>query len=289
MIIFFNSESDPDINFYSDISPLGTKYFNPNEIREGFECLCKNGFSVLHVNIRSKNKNFETFKHFYSKLNCTFSVICFSETWTTDNSICNDSNFQIENYTVLYQVRESGRGGGLSIFVHKEIYFKPRTDLSINSNDVESLYIEIHHKKDENILFSVMYRPPNGDMTVFEKFCENLLSENDKTSKNIILAGDLNINVLDYESNKKVQHFLSSMFQYNMIPTINKPTRVTRNTATAHIITNTVISGFQHRSGIIKTDISDHFPIVFALNTCEKSKPENKAQYIYKTSTKKSK
>ena len=71
-------------------------------------------------------------------------------------------------------------------------------------------------------------------------------------------------NVLDYESNKKVQHFLSSMFQYNMIPTINKPTRVTRNTATAidHIITNTVISGIQHRSGIIKTDISDNFPIV---------------------------
>ena len=75
-----------------------------------------------------------------------------------------------------------------------------------------------------------------------------------KHQKNIIFAGDLNINVLDYESNKKVKHFLSSMFQHNMIPTINRPTRVTRNTATAidHIITNTVISGIQHRSGIIK-------------------------------------
>ena len=46
-----------------------------------------------------------------------------------------------------------------------------------------------------------MYRPPNGDMTVLEKFCENLLSANNKTSKNIIFAGDLHINVLDYESN----------------------------------------------------------------------------------------
>ena len=63
----------------------------------------------------------------------------------------------------------------------------------------------MHHKKDENILFSVMYRPPSSDMTVFENFCKNLLSTNDKTSKNIIFAGDLNINVLDYESNKKVQ------------------------------------------------------------------------------------
>ena len=121
---FFNSESDPDINFYSDISSLNTKYFNRIEIREGFECLCKNGFSVLHVKIRSIHKNFETFRNFYSKLKCTFSVICFSKTWATGNSICNDSNFHIENYTVLHQVRESGRGGGLSIFVHKVVYFK---------------------------------------------------------------------------------------------------------------------------------------------------------------------
>ena len=90
--------------------------------------------------------------------------------------------------------------------MHKEIYFKPRTDLSINSNNVESLCIEIHHKNDKNTLFSVMYRPPNGDRTVFEKFWEKLLFANDETSKNIF-AGDLNINVLDYESNKKVQHF----------------------------------------------------------------------------------
>ena len=121
-------------------------------------------------------------------------------------------------------------------------------------------------------------------MAVFENFCKKMLSANDKTSKNVIFAGDSNINVLDYESNKKVQHFLSSMSQYNMIPTINRPIRVTKNTATAvdHIITNAVISGFQHRSGIIKTDISDHFLKVFALSTCEKSKPEDKAQFIYK-------
>ena len=121
-------------------------------------------------------------------------------------------------------------------------------------------------------------------MTVFEKLCKNLLSANDKTSKNIIFAADLNINVLDYESKKKVLRFLSSTFQYNMIPTINKLTRVTRKTVTAtdHIITNTVISGIQHRSGIIKTDILDHFPIVYALSTCEKSKPEDKARFIYK-------
>ena len=135
-----------------------------------------------------------------------------------------------------------------------------------------------------------MYRPPNGDMTVFEKFCESLPSANDKTSKNIIFTGDLNINILDYGSNKKFQHFLSSMFQYNIILTINKPTRVTRSTAIdshsviEHIITNTVITGILHRSGIINTDISDNFPIVFALNTCKKASQKIRYNLLINTS-----
>ena len=32
-----------------------------------------------------------------------------------------------------------------------------------------------------------MYRPPNGDMTVFEKFCKNVLSANDKHQKTLFL------------------------------------------------------------------------------------------------------
>ena len=42
----------------------------------------------------------------------------------------------------------------------------------------------------------------------------------------MILAGDFNINALDYEKNKKVQSFFNLMYRYNMILTINKPTTV---------------------------------------------------------------
>lgn len=69
-----------------------------------------------------------------------------------------------------------------------------------------------------------------------------------KTSKNIFFNDDLDIKVLDYGSNKEVQHFFSNMFLYIMIPTINKPTGVTRDRVTIinYIVTNTVISDIQH-------------------------------------------
>ena len=53
-----------------------------------------------------------------------------------------------------------------------------------------------------------------------------------------------------------VQSFVNSMFQHGLIPTVNKRTRVTRNTAAAidHIITNSLINS-EFKIDIIKTDI----------------------------------
>ena len=58
----------------------------------------------------------------------------------------------------------------------------------------------------------------------------------------MILAGDFNMNVLDFEQNKKVQNVVNLKFQFGLVPTINKPTRVTNKTISAidHIITSSI-------------------------------------------------
>ena len=88
---------------------------------------------------------------------------------------------------------------------------------------------------------------------------------------------------LDFENNKKVEKFLNQIFSHNIIPTINKPTRVTRNTATAidHFITNAVVDT-QFKSGIIQTDLLDHFPILFALQTNENMVKKHNEHSVYK-------
>ena len=82
----------------------------------------------------------------------------------------------------------------------------------------------------------------------------------------MILIGDFNVNLLDFEKNKRVQSFVNLMFQFGMIPTINKPTRVTRHTATVtdHVFTNTIMGNIEIKAATVKADISDHFPIIFA-------------------------
>ena len=64
------------------------------------------------------------------------------------------------------------------------------------------------------------------------------------------MVGDFNINILDFSESKMVESFMNLMFRHGVIPTVNKPTRITRNTATAidHIITNPVLNAeFQNR------------------------------------------
>ena len=64
-----------------------------------------------------------------------------------------------------------------------------------------------------------------------------------KSSKTIHLAGDFNLNVIDYETVTKVKNFFNLIFEHGLIPVINKPTRITKKSATAidHIITNSFL------------------------------------------------
>ena len=104
-------------------------------------------------------------------------------------------------------------------------------------------------------------RRPNGDPNKKENHFKNILSKRKITNKELVLVGDFNINVLDFNESKMVQKFVNLMFRHGLIPTVNKPTRVTRNTATAidHIITNSVINA-EFKTGIIKTGT---YPITF--------------------------
>ena len=83
---------------------------------------------------------------------------------------------------------------------------------------------------------------------------------------------------MEYASNTPVKNFFNLTFENGIFPVINRPTRVTWASATAidHILTNTIMDQ-DLQNGIIKLDISDHFPIFTILyskihNQCPKTK-----------------
>ena len=91
----------PDVDFFlNKITFLNAEYFSPSDVEIGFSKVeSPETFSVLYLNIGSLRKNLEDVK--------------------------NDSLIQLPGY-ILNQIRKNCRGGGISIFLHKSLYYKRR-------------------------------------------------------------------------------------------------------------------------------------------------------------------
>ena len=107
-----DNSQDPDVNFFHDnVSPLDTYYIPPDNFSGNFKDFMENSFSVLHLDIRSLNNNFESFAELYKSLSFKFSIICFSETWSNDENLDKNSLFQLEGYSLLHENKILQRWG----------------------------------------------------------------------------------------------------------------------------------------------------------------------------------
>ena len=75
-------------------------------------------------------------------------------------------------------------------------------------------------------------------------------------------------NMTTYTFKYLITGFFNLAFQNSIFPVINRPRRVTKTSATIidHILTNAIIDSPLH-SGIVRTDISDHFAVFCLLKT----------------------
>ena len=86
---------------------------------------------------------------------------------------------------------------------------------------------------DNNIIVSVIYRPPNTDTDVFintrNTFIENIKPEN----KYCFLLGDYYIDILNYAAHSTTDDVVDPLFSYGFLPLNSRPNRVTTSSATS--------------------------------------------------------
>ena len=198
--VLLDDSNDPDKNFYNNIQAVDTQYYLPSELLSLSEKLHINSenFSMIHLNIRSAKKNFEKLKDFLSQTGSFFKVLCLTETWFHDRN-SESSLYQLPQYTAIHQHRspshKSGRGGGISMYIHDSLNFKSRRELDINTKNVESLSIELISKNLKNTVLSTIYRPPDGGFKAFNTFLKDVYSISLKSNKRFYATGDFNLNV----------------------------------------------------------------------------------------------
>ena len=129
----FDNSGDPDLQFYNtNKRNLNTPYILPEELQNFLGDDKNENVSVLHLNIRSIDKNFENL----SNLSFSFSITCFSEAWLNDSNVDN-SNYELPNYVSVRQIINNYKGDGVFVYIHKNFEFKIRNDLSIKGTQMQ--------------------------------------------------------------------------------------------------------------------------------------------------------
>ena len=225
----------------------------------------KNTFSICNWNIRSIRKHLDNVKELISETDNFFNVICLTEIWNYGHT-----NISIEGFKPpVTQTRQLKNGGGLAIYVRKDVQFVELTNVKIMSEDIESIGVKVGNRIIINI-----YRPPKGNKDNFSKHIIEMA--NTYRHMNISICGDFNI---DLRSNTNIYEDLLDL---GLIPTIHKPTRVQNNIKT--IIDNIMTNSSNHTGYIIPDSTSDHFITVKTEKyTAENVKPVHTWKRILST------
>ena len=149
-------------------------------------------------------KNFEKFQELFKTFKFNFSAVCLSKALCELLNSTKNMNYRLHGSKSFHQTRDGRQEGGLCIFLRNTLSYKIRSNLNINSDAIECFCLEISTKTSKNIILSLNYRPPNGDTTLLEKHMKSILSKNEATKKEVILNGDFNKNLFDFDKNKRV-------------------------------------------------------------------------------------
>jgi hypothetical protein len=163
--------------------------------------------------------------------------------------------------------RTANRGGGVGFYIKNAITFKLVAELSTFIDNVfETITIEakVHNK---TYMLSSVYRSPNPpanmstniQLTSFNSHLDTLLARLNALKLNSYIFLDSNLNLLHISTDNNAANYHDLITSNGYLQTITRATRIQHNNFSLidHILTNSPSTKSQ--SGILISDISDHF------------------------------
>ena len=248
--------------------------------------------NVLSINAQSINAKYDslvTYIEIARQQGVRFHVICIQESWLSDSSDL--SVFQITGYNCFSKGHRCTSHGGLMMYIDEDIDAS-MIDTDINSQIWEGMFIVVknNHTDKETVLGNI-YRPPhdNNNKENISQFVSELnpiLARLSETNRDVLIAGDFNINLLhiNYVNKEHFSDFLDLMLGYSLFPKITFPTRLSDNGNSCSLLDNifcklspTTISSF---AGILLSRISDHCPVFVSLYCGYNSDKHKPTKYV---------
>ena len=264
----------------------------------------ENNLTIITLNVANILSKLKFFKLFISNITTSNNrpdVIIVVETHITESTNAGYTPKELKTivpgYDFYHRGRVSKKGGGVGVFVSDALGSEVEAVELARFQDeyFENIVIKIpnifkNHKKDcdKNLIIAAIYRQPNNNnLDIFTEELEKLLKQIDKKKNEIVLTGDMNLDLLRYDSHPATGSYLDLLSQHKLLPRIVRPTRIKKQSATLidHFFTRDNEKTL--RGGIINTEIAgncgytDHFPIFIIMKA--KVPRKNSNETITKT------
>ena len=206
------------------------------------------GLPLMHFNMRNMTKNLTFFEDMILTMKSP-EIIAIPETKLHEGNV---NNISIPGYVFL-NVNSPTNAGGVGLYVSRQLDFIRRRDLEFSNNGIESCWVEISREKRKNIVVGVALK-------------EQLSNLNSK-GKEVFVLSDININLLNYNSDDQTSDYVDMLLDLDYMPLITTANRVTDHNATLidHIYTNVLHK--VTKAGMCLVDITYHLPVFCTVTT----------------------
>ena len=149
------------------------------------------------------------------------------------------------------------------------------------------VFIEINKSQigtNRNVILGLVYRKPGTSAANFNDKLIISLQKISLENKIYQLIGDLNLDLLKQDRHHDISALIDIIYSNGFVPVITKPTRITEHPQTLidHIYSNTDLTtpNYKHMQGLLRPDISDHYPVFYLMLKPNSSKNDNENCYI---------
>ena len=185
-------------------------------------------------------------------LSCTktkFNITAISEKRIT-KQVSLSNNLNLNNHSFEFNPTETSAGGTL-LYIVNHLSYKCRNDLNIYKKvNLNLLLLKLSIQKKSNIIVGGIYRHPSMDLTDFNcNYLNKLLENISKEQTSVLLLGDFNFKLLNYNEHNQTNELLDSLASNSFIPLILQPTRINSHSNTlidnvcSNVINPDIISG----------------------------------------------
>ena len=128
------------------------------------------------------------------------------------------------------------------MYIRNELIYRFRNDLCISDGNREILTIKLPTKSMKNVIVSCCCKPSNSNSKNHRDHLQEILTNVTMENKLYFVAGDFNLNRLEFHRSFEIRKFFNNRVEKGPIPLINRLTRVTPSIARliGNIFTNCV-------------------------------------------------